>query len=66
MVEILIKYLAVSGDEGQHEFLIDKRNRGLSCTSLLTGMGFCRIKACTMADGNYGVCLEMSRKYFLY
>ena len=29
------------------------------------GWEFCRIKACTMADGNYGVCLEMSRKFFL-
>jgi hypothetical protein len=29
------------------------------------GWEFCRIKACTMADDNYGVCLEISRSFLL-
>ena len=28
------------------------------------GWEFRRIKACTKADNNYGVCLEISRKFF--
>jgi len=39
VVEIHVGYLAVSGEDGQHEFHIDKGNPGRSCTSLLTRMG---------------------------
>jgi len=29
------------------------------------GWEYCGIKACTKAGSNYGVCLEVSRKFFL-
>jgi len=39
VVEVHVRYLAFSGDNGQHEFPSDKGNPGHSCTSLLTRMG---------------------------
>jgi hypothetical protein len=61
VVEVHVRYLAFSGD-GQHECHSDKGNPRHSCTSLLTRMG---VLYYTKADGNCGVCLEVSRKFFL-
>jgi hypothetical protein len=60
VVEMHVGYLAVSGEDGQNEFHTDKENLGHSCSQ---GWEFCRIKACTMADDNYGVSLEILRKF---
>jgi hypothetical protein len=39
VVEVHVRYLAFSGDDGQHEFHSDKGSPGHSCTSLLRRMG---------------------------
>jgi len=39
LVGIHVSYLAVSGDDGHHEFCTDEGNPGHSCISLLTVIG---------------------------
>jgi hypothetical protein len=55
-----------SGGDGQHEFHADKGNPGHSTPASSQEWEFSRLKACTVASYNYGVCLEISRKLFFY
>jgi hypothetical protein len=63
VVEIHVKYLGVSGGDGHHEFHTDKKHPGHLSASQLNRMEFPIIKACAMADNNYGVPLEISRMF---
>jgi hypothetical protein len=46
-------------------FIVTRGIQDIPVPPCLQGWEYCGIKACTKADGNCGVCLEVSRKLFL-
>lgn len=45
-------------------FIVTRGVQGIPVPPCSQGWEFCRIKVCTIADNNYGVCLEIPRKFF--
>jgi len=46
-------------------FIVTRGIQDIPVPPCSQGWEYCRIKACTKADSNCGVCLEVLRKFFL-
>jgi len=65
VVEIHIRYLALSGDMDTMNFILMRGIHDISLSPCSPEWEFPRIMACNMADYNYGVCLEISVSFSL-
>jgi hypothetical protein len=65
VVEVHVRYLAFSGGDGQKNFIVTRGIQHIPVPPCSQGWEYCGVKACTKADGNCGVHLEVLRKFFL-